>query len=586
MKRVLCIHGVGYKEDQSEPWQTDWRNSIQKHSGFKDVKVEYLEFDALFKANRKKMGIQYAKAIFEFLRSWISSVIKGEEKSRGFSDILASTAGMPAQFATQEKLRADLRRVLDKHIKDFKPHVIFAHSLGGLICYDYFRQEKMAGRKHDIVLMSGGTQIGHPALLQIFGGVILPLELNFWINLLNRNDRVFASRPIKVSSDRYKEIEVPFTKDFINHDGLCYLTQDGTVQVAWPLINAMLKPEESKDFQLFSPLSRSFSTSKATRKPKRKAVLFGINDYPDEASRLEGCVNDVFRISEVLQEYGFSPSEIRVALNERVTADGIRKRMEWLLDDARPGDLRIMFYSGHGAQIPSPHDTYEIDCNDECLVPYDFDWTLENAYTDKEFLSLYAQLSLDVNFISILDCCHSGGMTRANGPKPKGLSAPDDIRHREIKWHEDSGMWVPRAANLKDLDLFKSKTKDTAMYNGLNGKTNKLGRAIPLWTDVKKMEAAKKTYGVVGPYMPVILQACQENESAYEYRHGVTSFGAFTYSITNILRKRRAAGMPLTFDGLVKDSRTLLKALDYQQTPIVVGPKVRTNGAIPFPQSK
>jgi len=588
MKKILCIHGIGGKDATMDKWSKDWTKAIKDHSGFsEEPEFHYLRFDDLFTKSKERMGgIQYARAVWKFIASWVSTAVTERERSKGFADTIGWYAGMPAQFATDAQLRNDLHKLLAETIADFKPDLIFAHSLGSLICYDYFRQEAAAKKSSPIMLLTAGSQIGHPAMRTLFGGVILPLNVKYWINLRNENDLVFASRSIAISSDLYLELPTPFHHGMINHEAVEYLTNPVTVARAWPMIAGMAAKAAVPLHLGSNELARAFKPSnKIERKPKRKALLIGINDYPDEASRLEGCVNDVYRISEVLQEYGFSPNEIRVALNERATAKGIRERMEWLLDDARPGDLSLFFYSGHGAQIPSSHSEYEIDCNDECLVPYDFDWSVEHAYTDKEFLQLYAQLSLDVNFISILDCCHSGGMTRGNGSRPKGLTPPDDIRHREIKWNETHGMWIERDLNISDTLLFKDKQKDTALYNGSNGRTNRLGRAIPLWTDVKSHEKAKKTYGVKsGAYMPVILEACSEHESAYEYRHGVTSYGAFTYSLTNLLRKRRAAGMPLTFEQLVKDSSKLLKALNYDQTPVLVGPKVRTKGELPFPK--
>jgi hypothetical protein len=58
------------------------------------------------------------------------------------------------------------------------------------------------------------------------------------------------------------------------------------------------------------------TASVATRTPRR-ALLVGINDYPNPDDRLEGCVNDVFKISATLQQIGFDPEDIRVLFNER-----------------------------------------------------------------------------------------------------------------------------------------------------------------------------------------------------------------------------------------------------------------------------
>jgi len=76
-------------------------------------------------------------------------------------------------------------------------------------------------------------------------------------------------------------------------------------------------------------------------KPAQRALLVGINDYPDPQNRLEGCVNDVFLMSSVLQESGFDPDNIRVVLNERATRSAFWKRLDWLLDGAEDGDDRV-----------------------------------------------------------------------------------------------------------------------------------------------------------------------------------------------------------------------------------------------------
>jgi hypothetical protein len=35
----------------------------------------------------------------------------------------------------------------------------------------------------------------------------------------------------------------------------------------------------------------------------------------------------------------------------------------------------------------------------------------------------------------------------------------------------------------------------------------------------------------------MMLEACAEGELAYEYRHGVTAYGAFTYSVCSVLQQ-------------------------------------------------
>jgi hypothetical protein len=306
----------------------------------------------------------------------------------------------------------------------------------------------------------------------------------------------------------------------------------------------------------------------------------GINDYPQESDRLEGCVNDVFLMSSVLQEGGFPPESIRVCLDERATAKGITDRLRWLLDDPRPGDERVFYYSGHGATIPEYGENLEPDRKAETLVPWDFDWSPERAIVDDQIYALYSQLPYGTRFAMILDCCHSGGMHRQGGPKVRGLSPPDDIRHRELKWSKDKDMWVDR--DWRPLNKkFSSDPKASAAFFGKEGVSTRLGRASLVRSrpeDEYKREKRRVGSPKLGPFLPLIIEACQEKQFSYEYRHGVTSYGAFTYSMCLELRARKR----ISFDKLVDVTKARLKELKYDQEPQILGPAVVRSARVPW----
>ncbi len=119
------------------------------------------------------------------------------------------------------------------------------------------------------------------------------------------------------------------------------------------------------------------------------------------------------------------------------------------------------------------------------------------------------------------------------------------------------------------------------LESGESGATKRLGRGVSLWSDPSSFARAKRTYDHVGPYMPVILQACQEKELSYEYRHGVTSYGAFTYCLTRIFRELKRGRGRLTFEELIARVAERLKELHYAQHPALVGPQVKRTVPIP-----
>ena len=80
------------------------------------------------------------------------------------------------------------------------------------------------------------------------------------------------------------------------------------------------------------------------------------------------------------------------------------------------------------------------------------------------------------------------------------------------------------------------------------------------------------------PNLPLVIQACAEEQLSYEYRHGATSYGAFTFCLASLLRKEPS----VTFNDLVMKARRHLKVLGYDQTPQFLGPEVVMPAQVPW----
>ncbi|MFB3855639.1 MAG: caspase domain-containing protein [Vicinamibacterales bacterium] len=175
----------------------------------------------------------------------------------------------------------------------------------------------------------------------------------------------------------------------------------------------------------------------------RKALLVGINRYPDPRNNLRGCVNDVLQTSEVLRtRYGFDGKDaVRLLTDERATSEAIRRRLAWLVDGARSGDVLVFQYSGHGSQVRDRDGDELADGLDEIICPYDHDW--DSPFTDDELGRCVGEPAEGVNVTVILDCCHAGtGLRDWVPPIPvqrRSIVPPPDIRHRENLCIEDLG---------------------------------------------------------------------------------------------------------------------------------------------------
>lgn len=368
--KVLGVHGIGHQESREE-WEPQWTDVIQQGIAHWSQEIvaqtTFVNYDDIFGSAAMTPQGTVAGVGKLLLNGFIYGLGDAFRPRRGFDEISEKIkwyAGMITQWAEDENLRKKCRERLLKAITETNPDLVCAHSLGTLITCDLLVHPPEQAGSLEFKLVTFGSQIGNPTVRGMFGGRITEIGPAFWYNLYNEQDQVFVVS-LRVPSPDYLQVDTPSPS---GHDAIGYLTHPNTVARVWREIAAG-HPERRA-------LTRRSLTSAPAEQAKvageRRALLIGINDYPDPKNRLEGCVNDTFLISSVLQECGFPPDSIRLVLNERATAAGIRDRMEWLLADPRPCDIRFLFSSGHGAQIPGygPGDT--VDRLDECLVPYDF----------------------------------------------------------------------------------------------------------------------------------------------------------------------------------------------------------------------
>jgi metacaspase-1 len=567
--KILIVHGLGHQEKNPASWQPQWENALRtvltKWNPSLQVDASFATYDDLFGETPMTVGGTlggFGRLLWDEVRFSVSDRISGLGRRRAFGEQVNETIkwkiGMVTQFAEDEELRKRLRKHLAAQIKQQRPDVVFAHSLGTLLTYDLFLHAPQNKIIQDRYYITCGCQIGRRALRTLFGGRLETVGAREWYNLHNENDDVLVV-PFTIYADNFQTVPTFFELPGVgDHDAVEYIRHANSQNKVWReiaglpeprvlLVRSVDRPETKLRLRtVVQDLGeRQITASVATRTPRR-ALLVGINDYPNPDDRLEGCVNDVFKMSATLQQIGFDPEDIRVLFNERATAAAIRERFAWLLEDPQAGDQRVFFYSGHGAHIPDYNSDEIVDHTDETLVPYDFNWDDRTTHlTDDDFNDLYAQLPYETTFVGFLDCCHSGGMTRAGGAKIRGLDPPDDIRHRMLKWNFDLELWEPR-------DLAKERglpdyLRETSAYTGKSGATNRILRGVPLRAlahDKKMRDLREREYGHKGPYLPLIFEACGEDEYAYEYRDGVTSYGAFTYFLTKALfdaghRKKR-----------------------------------------------
>jgi metacaspase-1 len=150
----------------------------------------------------------------------------------------------------------------------------------------------------------------------------------------------------------------------------------------------------------------------------KKALLVGLNRYPDPDNTLRGCLNDVRQMHALLRtHFDFrSGSAISTLTDAEATTAAIVQQLHWLVDEAAPGDVLVFHYSGHGSQVDDRHGDEVDDGLDEIICPYDLDWN--DPFTDDDLCEIVGKLPTGANLTVVLDCCHSGtGLREPAGGK-------------------------------------------------------------------------------------------------------------------------------------------------------------------------
>lgn len=145
-------------------------------------------------------------------------------------------------------------------------------------------------------------------------------------------------------------------------------------------------------------------------KPKR-ALLIGINYDNDASLKLNGCVNDVFAMSNMLIDvYGYSKTNITImhdgaAPNLLPNRANILRELSTIIANSASSSEIWIHYSGHGTYIRDTNGD-EVDGRDEAIVPSDV--YTSGTITDDQLLTIFSQ-SKCLTYL-MFDCCHSGSI--------------------------------------------------------------------------------------------------------------------------------------------------------------------------------
>ncbi len=269
----------------------------------------------------------------------------------------------------------------------------------------------------------------------------------------------------------------------------------------------------------------------------KKALLIGINRYKIPGADLRGCVNDVKNMKGVLtQMYGFASKDVSVMTDFAATTKAMKAAISKLVRDARSGDVVLLHYSGHGANVIDVNGD-EPDRRDEILCPTDLDW--HKPLLDDWLRTTFNRLRAGVSLTVIMDCCHSGSNTRVLLP-PDAPSIP---------------RFLPNPLDIMEAESGRK----------LRGKVKGSLRA--------SATAKRKKSDIVDANIPELLvTGCRDTQTSADAYIGGSYNGALTYCVVETLK---AAGGTISYRQMHQGTIKRLKEEGYNQVPQLEGRSVK-----------
>jgi len=238
----------------------------------------------------------------------------------------------------------------------------------------------------------------------------------------------------------------------------------------------------------FDFFTQAEQTARVLAQPtgRKLALLIGINKYPAGIGRLYGCLTDVEMQYELLRyRYGFQAEDILMltdeTLDQPARANILRAFEEHLIKQAKPGDVVVFHYSGHGGLVTDPQPLDDSNLNGT-LIPADCNLSDRNDIMGRTLFLLSSQLQTDY-FTMVLDSCHSGGGTRGNqvvralvqrNGEPFAKPSQEELDYQaaqleKLGWSSDKFQELRQQGIAKGVAFGSAQKKQLAVDASFNG---------------------------------------------------------------------------------------------------------------------
>lgn len=214
-------------------------------------------------------------------------------------------------------------------------------------------------------------------------------------------------------------------------------------------------------------------------KPSKLALIVAVGNYPAASGwQALSSKNDIRILKDALLKQGFAEGDIAIVQDEAATQQGILTAIQTqLVAKAKPGDIAIFHFSGHGQQAADDNND-EVDGYDEAIVPFDSPKHYQSGVyeggkliRDEELGSilndLRSKLGPQGHLLTLIDACHSGTATRGLG-KARGtderMASPDYIASHVDRFGDGNSLDANAAGDLAPMVALFSASPNQLSY--------------------------------------------------------------------------------------------------------------------------
>ncbi|OUM65249.1 hypothetical protein PIROE2DRAFT_7793 [Piromyces sp. E2] len=330
------------------------------------------------------------------------------------------------------------------------------------------------------------------------------------------------------------------------------INENSTTSAANNAINEQIRNQHLwiSDYEKFYKDKDGESYVSSTCTGNKKALFVGINYYKSKAE-LNGCINDVKNVSElVCARFGFKNCLYLTDENPdpimKPTYRNIINGMKWLVRGAKSGDSLFFHYSGHGGTA-TDSDSDEIDGFDETILPVDYAYSGQ-IMDDVIYKNLVEPLPEGCRLTAIFDSCHSG--TVMDLPYTYQCDGQIEVIENDTRKSIFS--------NAIDLVSGVVSGNTTSIISSIMGMFDSgTATATSGTTNEQTIQKRKHDAEVIQ------FSGCKDSQTSADVKINNISTGAMSYAIITALSQNRQ----YSYADLLQEIRAIMKKKGFTQIP-------------------